>query len=376
MHFPIKETKNLKGFAAENVAGPGVVKVLTRATLTSDEPEFYKYTEQIANLFLGPSGVLINAVHRFLVVLHQDQSADLYVNDFPTNVEMRPKRDVKKGEVITQGDIADIGRLRFPGIEIEKTDKVVYCFKVGWRFGLFFDLSAGPPSTDVLQIDEMEIELGALYRYLSFYHVYKTFETASQFQTLLKDGWFPFVEILAGDFKALSEAYESNFDLENKINSIIGKFDEERISKITDKWWRNEHFLEHQTLIQAGIEAYLQNTQAGFINCIKNLWTEMEGVLRSIYYSDTRQGNMKTAELILHITSKGKNRSGSDYSLLLATPFFEYLWDVAFDTFDVESGDISLSRNSSSHGVANTEQYTQARALQLILILDQIYFFS
>lgn len=383
MHIHIKQTKNLGGFATENVGPGGTAKILARATLTSDEPEFYKYTEQLANIFLTPAGVFINAVHQFLVVRHQDQSADVYVNDFPATLQMRLKGEVKKGAVITHGDIADIHRLRFPDIVIERTDKVVYCFKVGWRFGLFFDLFAGVPSTGdsstspaLLQIDEMEVDLGGLYRYLSFYHVYKTLEPKSQFQGMLQDGWFPFVEILAGDFQSLSEAYESKFDLENKVNGIVNRFKEERISKVTDRWWENEHFLKHQVQIQAGVNAYLQDTQDGFVNCIKNLWTEMEGVLRDIYYNETGQANMSVKELISHITSKAKKRSGSDYSLLLALPFYEYLRDVAFPRFDVESGNIVLSRHTSSHGVANAEQYTKARALQLILILDQVYFFS
>ena len=35
----------------------------------------------------------------------------------------------------------DIRKLKFDGIEIKKTDKIICCFKVGWKFGLFFDFS-------------------------------------------------------------------------------------------------------------------------------------------------------------------------------------------------------------------------------------------
>ena len=137
MHVHLKKTKNLGGFVTENVRSGGTAKVLARATLTSDDPEFYKYIEQLANIFLTPAGVFINGVHQFLVVRHQDQSADVYVNDIPIQLEMRSKRALEKGEVITWGDIADIGRLKVLDAAIEKSDKVIYCFKVGWRFGLF-----------------------------------------------------------------------------------------------------------------------------------------------------------------------------------------------------------------------------------------------
>ena len=37
-------------------------------------------------------------------------------------------------------DIADIRSMKFSNIKITESDKVIYCFKVGWKFGLFFDL--------------------------------------------------------------------------------------------------------------------------------------------------------------------------------------------------------------------------------------------
>ena len=49
---------------------------------------------------------------------------------------------------------------------------------------------------------------------------------------------------------------------------------------------------------------------------------------------------------------------------------------MIFADFDVDTGNIGLSRNTVGHGVAEAEQYTKSRALQMILVFDQIYFFS
>jgi hypothetical protein len=49
------------------------------------------------------------------------------------------------GEVVSQEDIADIRRKKFPNIALAPTDKVIYCFKTGWRFGLIFDLGRPTP---------------------------------------------------------------------------------------------------------------------------------------------------------------------------------------------------------------------------------------
>lgn len=375
----------LVGFATENVKGGENAKVLTRAVLTSDDPEFYQYLESISSIFLNKNLIQIDKVCKFLVLIHQDLSADLYVNDFAVSVEINAKRDIKAGEIVMLSDIADIRKVKFPDIEIKDTDKVIYCFKVGWRFGLFFDLTprtqpAGAVqliAAEKLDVEKMQLSIGDLRRYLSFYHVYKVLESGAQFDEMLKDGWFPFVEILAGEYKKLSEAYQNKFDFKNEMKAIVNSFDDERIKKITEKWWKNQIFYDKKTLIEAGVNAYLQNNRDGFVNCIKNLWTEIEGVLRKLYYSETGKGKgVKSPELILHIVEKAKNKSDSDYSLLLPMSFLKYLQDVAFACFNVETGEIDMSRNASSHGVADAEQYTKDRALQLILILDQIYFYS
>lgn len=385
MNFHLKAAQDIVGFSTENALGGSTVKVLSRARLTSDDPEFYLYTEQISSIFLNGIGVFIDSVHRFLVIVHQDLSAEVYVNDFEVAVEIRAKRDIKQGDVVSQTDIADIRKVKFPEIEIAETDRVIYCFKVGWRFGLFFDLVPRVQPIGVqpfiqvekLDIDKMERSIGDLYRYLSFYHVYKTLESNAKFDEMKKDGWFPFVEILADEYKKLSEAYQNRFDFKNKIDTIIKNFTKDRVGRIVQKWWGNKVFADKKILIEAGINAYLQDTTEGYVNCIKNLWTEIEGILRKLYLTETGKGaNVRSNELITFIVSKAKGKSGSDYSLLLPLPFLKYLQDVVFPSFDIETGSVDLSRHTSSHGVAEAQQYTKERALQLILILDQIYFYS
>jgi hypothetical protein len=51
------------------------------------------------------------------------------------------------------------------------------------------------------------------------------------------------------------------------------------------------------------------------------------------------------------------------------------LKDAIFPKFDLEKGEIVLSRHTSSHGIAKVEDYSKIRAIQMILILDQLYFY-
>jgi hypothetical protein len=384
MNFHLDKVEDLTGFALENGKRGDTIKVLTRASLTSANPEFYHYAEQTANIFLNRIHIPADLVHRLLVIIHQDLTADLYINDFPVALEIRAKRAVEKGQIVTQGDIADIGIISFPEINLLETDKVIYCFKVGWRFGLFFDLApriqpSGTPAYPV-QVEKFDPErmmrsIGDLYRYLSFYHVYSVLESGAQFKEMMHDGWFPFIEILGNEYKKLDEAYRDKPNRERRIKAIVDEFSEDRINKITCKWWKNQAFSEKRDLIEAGINAYLQDTRDGFVNCIKNLWTEVEGVLRKIYRTDKGKNKVNQDRLISHIIEKARKKTRSDYSLLLPAPFLKYLQSVAFVSFDSRTGSVNLSRHTSSHGIADAQQYTKDRALQLILILDQIYFY-
>ncbi len=321
IHFHLDSVQDLVGFAAENAKGGETVPVLTRASITSDQPDFYTYIEHISNIFFSRVGISPSAVYQLLILIHEKLNADIYINDFPIAVELVAKRDIEKGEKITNEDIADIRRLKFLNIEIVETDKVIFCFKADWKFGLFFDLDRAKR----LDIDKMLLTLGSLYRYLSFQYVYKFLESQAQFEEMMKDGWFPFIEIISNEYKLISQAYANKFNFDNKIEKIIANFDRARIEKITNKWWKNQIFKSKRGILQAGIKAFLQDDKGGYINCINTLLPQVEGIIRLQYFSETgKSKKVGISELLKYLIEKGKIKSGSDYSLFLPIPFFKF----------------------------------------------------
>jgi len=371
-HFRLDKVDDVGGFSPTNVQKGNYFWLLVRASVTSDEPEFFKYVEQVSNYFFNKVGVVQDSVYKFLVLLHKDLSTDLYINDFPIAIEILAKRDIKETELVSERDIADIRRLKFPDVKIVETDKVICCFKVGWRFGLFFDLDR----QEKLDIDAMYLDLGRLYRELQFHYIYKVLESKPQFEEMMKDGWFPFVELLGGEYRILIDAYSDRFDFDNRIQKVLGGFDRLRIERMTSRWWRNKIYENKKGLLQAGVNAFLQNDSEGYITCIKTLLSEAEGIIRVKYFTDTAKGkDVSTQDLLEHLLEKARTKSVSDRSLMLPVPFFDYLRNVVFSGFNLETGQVSLSRHSTSHGVADASVYTRARALQAILVLDQIYFY-
>lgn len=369
IHFHLNEVEDIAGFTPINVEKGNYFWLLTKKVTTSDESEFYRYIEQLSNPIFNKLGITPNAVYQFLILIHSDLGADLYLNDFPIMIEIMAKYDVSKGQILSKKDIADIRKLRFPSITIFNTDKIIFCFKEGWKFGLFFDLNRE------LDINTTELDLGTIYRKLSFQHVYDVLTNEKQFEQMIKDGWFPFIEIIGSEYWPLSEAYANRFHFEEKIDDIVANFNKTRIERITDKWWKKQIFADKKEILKAGINAFLRNDSEGYINCISTLLPQIEGIIMLQCFADTGKGAIRGAELLSYIIEKGKGKSGSGESLLLPAPFLIYLKDIVFAYFNIETGQVDLSRHSSTHGVAKAESYTKIKALQAILVLDQIYFY-
>lgn len=392
MRLYVGKVIDITGFTVCNVPAEHYFWALSSSRKTSDQPVFYKYMDEISKLFLHPSEYKINisSINNFLILIHKDLSASIYLNDYPIEIKCRSKRDILEGELISDNSIADIVELRFPGIDIKESDKVICCIKVGWKFGLYFNLkrNSNLVQTEIgssefreealegSNIAQMQTQLGQLYRYLAFQYVYQSLESEPLFSEIISDGWFPFVEILGGEYKRLFETYQNDkFTYESKVKMLLESFNETRLSKITDKWWENSLFQEKQELIQAGIDAFLDGTKSGYINCIKTLYSEIEGIMRSLYLRDSGEGTRHIQKLIDRLTEVGKRKIEDDQSLLLPKYFSNYLVENIFKEFDLETGEVDLSRHSALHGVALGKDYKPERALQALLTLDQIYFY-
>ena len=385
MHIHVNEVQEpIDGFF-ESFSDDGRVNVKVWLALTSDDPAFYKLIGQISSTYFSSAECSINAssVHGFLILVHRDLSADIYINDFPVATRIRLKRSLKNlknlkvGTPIRHSEIADICELSFPGINIQDSDSVVCCLKVGWKFLLYFD-SRGR-SGQKLDVALMFAMLADLYRYLSFQEVYDTLESETHFKEMVDDGWFPFAEILGMDYEKLAAAYKDGKPAsDHEVRILLDKFDESRIKGMTGKWWEKPLFQKKQESLQAGIDAFLRGTKGGYINCLKNLYSEIEGIMHALYFEDSGAGTRSTQKLIDRLIEVGRRTVDDDDSLLFPQYFLEYLTRSIFKEFDLANSGAStteLSRHSASHGVAEEEAYTRDKALQALLTLDQIYFY-
>lgn len=362
----IVNTGNMVGFAAENVLPGGTVKVVSQAFFTSDDKEFYQYIKQITQLFLNRAGLFVNSVINFLIIIHADQSADIYANDFKVILEARIKRSVTAGEKVGLDNVANMGEIRFPEIGLIDKDNIIYCFKVGWKFGLYFNFLRVDWSNEA-NSRELFQELGRYHSYLTFEDVYKSLENEKTFAELIQNGWFPFVQLLGGDYEAIIEAYNSKFDFENRIKKVLDKYNGDTIKSFSEKWWSKPIFLDKKKILEAGLAAYCEGTDAGYINSIKNIYTEIEGILQTAFSPKEKKSIPELYELL--------KVAGDGGVLYFSSQFKEYLSSFLYRNFDIATGKIDLSRHTVGHGIAKPEHYSKINALQGILILDQIFYY-
>jgi hypothetical protein len=285
-HFRLSEVPRIGGFAADTIPAGATGSMIARCFMHSGDAGFYRILEGLFDVYLGKY-FPVDHVSQFLIVIHANMTADVYMNDIPCMLKVRAKRAIAAFEAVSSKDLADIEELRFINIDIRQDDRLVYCFKRNWRFGLYFDLD--PSHERAFDVSELFQNLGRYFRYLSFYDEYATLEDNELFERLFTDGWFPFMELMGGDFDKLSVAYRYSDSAPGLYSDFVKRFDTDRVSAIAARWWDFGVFEAKRPILQAGVDAYLSATDSGYINCIKTLQSEIDGILRLEYFKEERR---------------------------------------------------------------------------------------
>ncbi|MDP3257875.1 MAG: hypothetical protein Q8S58_07355 [Bosea sp. (in: a-proteobacteria)] len=193
------------------------------------------------------------------------------------------------------------------------------------------------------------------------------------FGRLIEAGWFPFVEILGREFRGLVTQCEAGFDLEEAEEKLLAAFDTQRVEAMFARWMAKPHFAGKERLLRSA----LNNFAAGdAIAVLKIVLTEIEGILRDAYMKNHGK-SVKLDKLLQFAVDSAAQKAGQPDTLLFPEVFAVYLKSHAFANFDPlsRSGKAS-SRHAVGHGHADADSYTQIRALQALLTLDQLAFYT
>ncbi len=364
----------IDGVAANSARASERVQIMTRLTLSSDSLGFHKIVENLISVIqhhaqLSGLHVSLEGANTILLVIKPDNSAELWVDTAAVSLLCIVKRELTAGSVVFESDIADITGMSFPCVSIESADRVICIFRESWRFGMFFDFN---PDRNLL-IDDVTKSLGTLFRNLKYRHLYDVVADAKLFNQIVSAGWFPFVEIIGSEFKDLVNSCEAGFELNDVETTLLAKFDEERLDRMLSRWVAKPHFSNKKDLFTSAINAYKKQDP---IPVIKIILTEIEGVLMAAYKTQHGKG-ASIKDLLAFAVDSATKKAGLPSTLFFPEEFAKYLEKNTFANFDPKSSNGTAgSRHAVGHGAAVSETYTLVRALQAILTLDQIAFYT
>ncbi len=362
----IKKEVKVDGIVAETMASGSTGMMSVKGFITSLQAKFPITANHLMSLL-----DLTNSANDTLIIIKKDNTAKIYPK-FPMAMLIGAKGDLKKGAIVTREHIFDISKLEFKDavyeINLETDDKVIFLFRMDWKFGLFYDF------TKKLDLEQVKEELGYCYKRLFYYDLYSFVEDEVHFNNLIADGWFPFIRLIGKDFDSIMQYYHEDKKHDFQIDDLISKFTKEKIESFTRYWWRKPLFDDKKGMLEAGINAFLQNNKNGFINCLSTLYPLIEGIMGTDYFN---ANGRKPAfrELKDYIKQKGEAKFNTVSSTGFPSEFYNYLTKTVFENFDLATGQLDLSRHTTCHGYANADDFNKAKALQIILILDQIYFY-
>lgn len=367
--------EQVAGFAAE-AARPGHhVKILTRLALTSDQPPFHRFVENFAgmiNYMAQQAGVPVSLRHAdtVLLLLKPDATAELWVDTAATSLRCTVKRAIAAGTAVFEQDITDVTGMSFPCVNIGEADKVLCLFRQDWRFGFAIDMNPDGK----LDLEDFTTTLGTIYRELRYRHLYDAIGEPAIFDRLLGAGWFPFAEIITAEFKELLQHCEAGFDLAEIQAGIVAKFEDARMQHILQRWLAKPHFAAKADLLKAAIDAFIKKEP---VAVIKILLTEIEGILNDAYRDANAGQGAKLKDLLAFAEASAEHKAGGSNTLMFPSAFGRYLREHTFANFDpIAQTGTAGSRHAVGHGAASQASYTMTRAVQAILTLDQLAFYT
>jgi len=360
------------GVAAEAAQKGQQAKLWVRMGITSDHRNFHPIAEGLSGVITHAANaagvhVSLDRAGTVLLVIKPDKTADLWLDTAAVSLDVMMKRDMEAGQVVFEHDIADVGGMKFPLVPIGPKDKVICIFRQDWRFGLYFDFNP----EGALDQEAMSRSLGQMYRSLKYRHLYDLIADEAVFRRLVDSGWFPFVEILGGDFRALANACAAGFDLADEEAKLVAKFPRQRLDHLLARWLRKPHLQPREALLKSAIDGFERGDPVAVIKIIA---TEIEGILADAYRT-AHGGSAKIKTLLEFAREAAERRAGSPDTLLFPTAFAAYLTNYTFANFDPSGPKGSAgSRHAVGHGAADPATYTMPRALQVLLTLDQLAF--
>lgn len=356
---PIEKELVLEGFT---VTRPNLrthkVPVAKIGFITSEDDKFITY----ANSLMHMVGIYRN-INNMLIKISSDNKAKIYVDNFPIVTNVILNTDKSLGTVVFENEIEDITSVHFADafedVSPVDGDKVICLLRHKFRFLLFWDLSGSSKKEKIAEV------LGSLLTKLSFYNFANFFEKKNV-TTLVSHGWYP--------FSGLKEN-ELNYIIEKRGKPaktwLEGLLTEKRLKIMFDKWLKKPVFKSKEKILKSGLDNFIRRD---YVASIKTLISEIEGLLDVAHQFDTSKSlKFKDKDICEYLKDKTSNQI---FHRLNSLEFIEYMSHSIYKKGITKITTKKFgTRHSVAHGRAESEAYSLERNIQIILTINQLFYY-
>jgi len=354
-----------------NIAVEGVLKVA--------EEQGRQFLQVIQSEYLGQW--LEQAEHRVMnidtmIIFVRKDHAVVYIN-FPVLGMIRVKSGVKAAGPVTRDNIADIRSVDFEGVELAQDCSTVLLINALGDIRIFFNFE--PLVTELLgknrQAGKFEDARDAaldIYSQALFPELF-TVDFSSIRAMAQERGWFPFTRLLGNGYSHICNQLRNGSFCSSDEDKVMGAFTSEMLNGMVDDWMTKGAFKRFEISIKEGVKDYCEGRYASSISV---LHPRIEGMLQRLRIEE--EGKMTIEPGQLMGTFLKRSRANNEFHIDLRREFVNHLKTSYFkgsNDREIEQGVATLSRPVLAHGLLEDREHTRVRALQTILILDQLWFY-
>lgn len=356
---PIEKQLKIDGFATSNVNyKTRKVLIATKGFITSESNQFQTYAKSLMSL----TGLSSKRVNNLLIKIDNDHNAKIYIDNFPIVKGLILNTEKKMNTFVFEHEVADILEVYFRDSRIDLTpkdgEKFICLIREDFSFWLFWDLSG-----EMKQEETMKI-LGSICSRLSFTNAYKFFEP-KKFIKFVEYGWYPFAILQESELRYLID--KNGRPSKIWLKQLLPKA---RLDKMAESWFNKAVFKEKEMVIRAGIDSFLHNN---YVASIKTLASEIEGLIAKAYELEKNKDlGYKDIAVCQYLSEKTKSIKRNKLNPIA---FIEYMTKSIYKHGMTTNMKKKITRHTASHGRANNEAYTLERNIQIILTINQLFYY-
>jgi hypothetical protein len=330
---------------------------------SSEGETFFRIVESLTAEYLATVGILPSQVDNLLVVVDQQNEAEVYVNEISATALIQAMSATTAGAPVKKTDIADIREVNL-GVDIPNDSGFLYVFSIGWRKGMLYDFS--PMQPGVTRDFDLNRALGACFAYVLASERFVLSDV--EWEQLIARGWFPFIGLNDQTVQRMVDFLRSDIDIDKLLPEITLQV--ETIGRgAVDLAEKNPDFQAHSSFIKTALERFMESD---YISAGSILYPRIEGMLRT-FYKMTQATDKPGQVKLLKKAFPPEFATRYATSLLRTDRFVNYLERVVFAGFDWNQP-AGATRHTVGHGVVDQNDLSAKSIILALLTVHHLLF--